>query len=328
MNEKTRAIVVSQFGGPEVLEWGEMELPSLGPTDVLVRHTAVGLNFIDVYHRTGLYPLELPFTPGVEAAGIIEAVGSNVDDLGLGERVAYTGNGPPGSYSEKRILPRTRLARLPDAIDDHTAAAIMLKGCTVEYLVTRTFPISAGDVVLLHAAAGGVGLIASQWLSALGARVIGTVGSKEKGELARANGCDEVIFYRVEDVADRVREMTDGRGVDVVYDSVGAATFEASIKSLRPRGMMVTFGNASGPVPPVSPLLLSQNGSLFLTRPGLAHYYNDPAEAAEGIAKLFDMVLSGKVTPHIGQKYPLSDVPEAHRDLENRQTVGSTVLAT
>ena len=328
MNEKTRAIVVSQFGGPEVLEWGEMELPSLGPTDVLVRHTAVGLNFIDVYHRTGLYPLELPFTPGVEAAGIIEAVGSNVDDLGLGERVAYTGNGPPGSYSEKRILPRTRLARLPDAIDDHTAAAIMLKGCTVEYLVTRTFPISAGDVVLLHAAAGGVGLIASQWLSALGARVIGTVGSKEKGELARANGCDEVIFYRVEDVADRVREMTDGRGVDVVYDSVGAATFEASIKSLRPRGMMVTFGNASGPVPPVPPLLLSQNGSLFLTRPGLAHYYNDPAEAAEGIAKLFDMVLSGKVTPHIGQKYPLSDVPEAHRDLENRQTVGSTVLAT
>ena len=328
MNEKTRAIVVSQFGGPEVLEWQESELPSLGPTDVLVRHTAVGLNFIDVYHRTGLYPLELPFTPGVEAAGIIEAVGSNVDDLGLGERVAYTGNGPPGSYSEKRILPRTRLARLPDAIDDHTAAAIMLKGCTVEYLVTRTFPISAGDVVLLHAAAGGVGLIASQWLSALGARVIGTVGSEEKGELARANGCDEVILYRVEDVADRVRKMTDGRGVDVVYDSVGAATFEASIKSLRPRGMMVTFGNASGPVPPVPPLLLSQNGSLFLTRPGLAHYYNDPAEAAEGIAKLFDMVLSGKVTPHIGQKYPLSDVPEAHRDLENRQTVGSTVLAT
>ena len=328
MNEKTRAIVVSQFGGPEVLEWQESELPSLGPTDVLVRHTAVGLNFIDVYHRTGLYPLELPFTPGVEAAGIIEAVGSNVDDLGLGERVAYTGNGPPGSYSEKRILPRTRLARLPDAIDDHTAAAIMLKGCTVEYLVTRTFPISAGDVVLLHAAAGGVGLIASQWLSALGARVIGTVGSEEKGELAQASGCDEVILYRVEDVADRVREMTDGRGVDVVYDSVGAATFEASIKSLRPRGMMVTFGNASGPVPPVPPLLLSQNGSLFLTRPGLAHYYNDPAEAAEGIAKLFDMVLSGKVTPHIGQKYPLSDVPEAHRDLENRQTVGSTVLAT
>ena len=328
MNEKTRAIVVSQFGGPEVLEWGEMELPSLGPTDVLVRHTAVGLNFIDVYHRTGLYPLELPFTPGTEAAGIIEAVGSNVDDLGLGERVAYTGNGPPGSYSEKRILPRTRLARLPDAIDDHTAAAIMLKGCTVEYLVTRTFPISAGDVVLLHAAAGGVGLIASQWLSALGARVIGTVGSEEKGELARASGCGEVILYRVEDVADRVRKMTDGRGVDVVYDSVGAATFEASIKSLRPRGMMVTFGNASGPVPPVPPLLLSQNGSLFLTRPGLAHYYNDPAEAAEGIAKLFDMVLSGKVTPHIGQKYPLSDVPEAHRDLENRQTVGSTVLAT
>ena len=328
MNEKTRAIVVSQFGGPEVLEWQESELPSLGPTDVLVRHTAVGLNFIDVYHRTGLYPLELPFTPGTEAAGIIEAVGSNVDDLGPGERVAYTGNGPPGSYSEKRILPRTRLARLPDAIDDHTAAAIMLKGCTVEYLVTRTFPISARDVVLLHAAAGGVGLIASQWLSALGARVIGTVGSEEKGELARARGCDEVILYRVEDVAARVREMTDGRGVDVVYDSVGAATFEASIKSLRPRGMMVTFGNASGPVPPVPPLLLSQNGSLFLTRPGLAHYYNDPAEAAEGIAKLFDMVLSGKVTPHIGQKYPLSDVPEAHRDLENRQTVGSTVLTT
>jgi len=328
MNENTRAIVVSQFGGPEVLEWQDSELPPLGPTDVLVRHTAVGLNFIDVYHRTGLYPLELPFTPGVEAAGIIEAVGSNIDDLGPGERVAYTGNGPPGSYSEKRILPRTRLARLPDAIDDHTAAAIMLKGCTVEYLVNRTFPISAGDVVLLHAAAGGVGLIASQWISALGARVIGTVGSEEKGELARASGCDEVILYRVEDVADRVRKMTDGRGVDVVYDSVGAATFEASIKSLRPRGMMVTFGNASGPVPPVPPLLLSQNGSLFLTRPVLAHHYTDPIEAAEGIAKLFDVVLSGKVTPLIGQEYPLSDVSKAHHDLENRQTVGSTVLAT
>ena len=204
----------------------------------------------------------------------------------------------------------------------------MLKGCTVEYLVNRTFPISDGDVVLLHAAAGGVGLIASQWLNALGARVIGTVGSEEKGELARTSGCDEVILYRVEDVADRVREMTDGRGVDVVYDSVGAATFEASIKSLRPRGMMVTFGNASGPVPPVPPLLLSQSGSLFLTRPVLAHHYTDPTEAAEGIAKLFDMVLSGKVTPLIGQEYSLSDVSKAHQDLEHRKTVGSTVLTT
>ena len=328
MNEKTRTIVVSQFGGPEALVWQENELPTLGPTDVLVRHTAVGLNFIDVYHRTGLYPLELPFTPGVEGAGIIEAVGSDVDDLGPGERVAYTGNGPPGSYSEKRVLPQTRLARLPDAIDDHTAAAIMLKGCTVEYLVNRTFPISTGDVVLLHAAAGGVGLIATQWLSALGAQVIGTVGSEEKAELAKASGCNEVILYRTEDVAERVQEITNGRGVDVVYDSVGAATFEASIKSLRPRGMMVTFGNASGPVPPVPPLLLSQKGSLFLTRPVLAHHYTDPTEAAEGIARLFDMVLSGKVTPLIGQEHPLSDVAKAHRDLEDRQTVGSTVLTT
>ena len=328
MSEKTRAIIVKRYGGPEVLTWQEIELPQLGPTDVLVHHTAVGLNFIDVYHRTGLYPLDLPFTPGVDGAGIVEAVGSDVDDLGTGDRVAYTGNGPPGSYSERRILPRTRLARLPDAIDDKTAAAIMLKGCTVEYLVRRTFPISAGDVVLLHAAAGGVGLIASQWLSALGARVIGTVGSEEKGELAQANGCDEVILYRVQDVAARVREITGGRGVDVVYDSVGAATFEASIGSLRPRGMMVTFGNASGPVPPMSPLLLSQNGSLFLTRPVLAHHYADPTEAANGIAALFDMVTSGQVTPHIGQEYPLPDVADAHRDLENRQTVGSTVLVT
>ena len=200
MSEKTRAIIVRRYGGPEVLKWQEIKLPQLGPTDVLVHHTAVGLNFIDVYHRTGLYPLDLPLTPGVDGAGIVEAVGSDVDDLGTGDRVAYTGNGPPGSYSERRILPRTRLARLPDAIDDKTAAAIMLKGCTVEYLVRRTFPISAGDVVLLHAAAGGVGLIASQWLSALGARVIGTVGSEEKGELAQANGCDEVILYRVQDV--------------------------------------------------------------------------------------------------------------------------------
>ena len=242
MSEKTRAIIVRRYGGPEVLKWQEIKLPQLGPTDVLVHHTAVGLNFIDVYHRTGLYPLDLPLTPGVDGAGIVEAVGSDVDDLGTGDRVAYTGNGPPGSYSERRILPRTRLARLPDAIDDKTAAAIMLKGCTVEYLVRRTFPISAGDVVLLHAAAGGVGLIASQWLSALGARVIGTVGSEEKGELAQANGCDEVILYRVQDVAARVREITGGRGVDVVYDSVGAATFEASNlwKRIRTRATYVS----------------------------------------------------------------------------------------
>jgi NADPH2:quinone reductase len=320
------AIVVSQLGGPEVLEWSHKDPGEPGPAEVLVRHTAVGLNFIDVYHRTGLYPMELPFTPGVEGAGVVEKVGEGVSDLGPGDHVAYTGNGPVGSYCEARVLPRQRLFKLPDTIPDDVAAAIMLKGCTVEYLVRRTYPVKGGDWVLLHAAAGGVGLLACQWLKAIGAHVIGTVGSEEKAELIKANGCDHAILYREEDVPSRVREITGGRGVDVVYDSVGQATFHGSLDSLRPRGMMVTFGNASGPVEPIAPLLLVQKGSLFLTRPTIGHYYATAEEAAEGVAALFDVVGSGRVKPHIGARYPLKDAAQAHRDLEARKTVGSTIL--
>lgn len=321
-------IVVNEHGGPEVLEWTQRDPGAPGDGEVLVRHTAVGLNFIDVYHRTGLYPLEPPFTPGVEAAGVVEAVGDGVEDLQPGDRVAYTGNGAVGSYCEGRVLPRTRLFKLPDAIDNDTAAAIMLKGCTVEYLVRRTYAVKSGDWVLLHAAAGGVGLIASQWLRSLGANVIGTVGSEDKAELAKANGCDHTILYRDEDVVERVRAITDGRGVDVAYDSVGAHTFHASIDCLRPRGMMVTFGNASGPVEPMSPLLLAQKGSLFLTRPRVGDYYATEADAAEGVAALFDVVSSGGVRPHIGGRYALADVADAQRDLEARKTVGSIILTT
>ena len=320
------AIVVRETGGPEVLEWTERDPGTPGPDQVLVRHTAVGLNFIDVYHRTGLYPAELPFTPGAEGAGVVEAVGEGVDDLAVGDRVAYTSNGPIGSYCEARVLPRWRLVKLPDAISDETAAAIMVKGCTVEYLVRRTYAVRPGDDVLLTAAAGGVGLIACQWLRALGANVIGTVGTPEKGELARENGCDHVILYRDEDIAERVAEITDGRGCAVAFDSVGKSTFEASLRSLRPRGTLVTFGNASGPVDPISPLVLSRNGSLFLTRPTLGHYYATPEETADGIGAVFDMIVSGQIRPHVGARYPLKDVAYAHRALEARETVGSTVL--
>jgi len=322
------AIVVRETGGPEVLEWTSLDPGEPGPDEVLVRHTAVGLNFIDVYHRTGLYPVEAPFTPGVEGAGVVEKVGEGVDDLEAGDRVAYTSNGPVGSYREGRVLKRSRLVELPPEIPDEVAAAIMVKGATVEYLVRRTYPVEAGETVLLTAAAGGVGLIACQWLRALGAEVIGTVGSEEKAELARENGCDHIILYREEDIADRVAEITDGRGCDVAYDSVGKSTFEASLDSLAPRGMMVTFGNASGPVEPVAPLDLTRRGSLFLTRPSLAHYYASREDVEEGLAALFDMIVSGDVTPHIGARYPLREAADAHRALENRETVGSTVLFT
>jgi NADPH2:quinone reductase len=320
------AIVVSQLGGPEVLEWVDQDPGTPGPGEVRIRHTAIGLNFIDVYHRTGLYPAELPFTPGAEGAGIVEAVGDDVDDLQIGARVAYTSNGPIGSYCEVRVMPRSRLVELPDDISDETAAAMMLKGCTVEYLVRRTYAVQAGDNVLLTAAAGGVGLIACQWLSALGANVIGTVGSPEKGELAKANGCNHVILYREENISERVAEITDGEGCQVAYDSVGASTFEASLHSLSRRGMLVTFGNASGPVEPISPLVLAKHRSLFLTRPRLGDYYAAPEETADGIQALFDMVRHGKVRPHIGVRYSLHEVAAAHRALEARETVGSTVL--
>lgn len=320
------AIVVRETGGPEVLQWDTMDPGEPGPDEVLVRHTAVGLNFIDVYHRTGLYPLELPFTPGVEGAGVVEAVGNGVDDLAVGDRVAYTSNGPVGSYREGRVLKRSRLVKLPDGISDETAAAVMVKGATAEYLVRRTYAVQEGDYVLLTAAAGGVGLVACQWLRALGAVVIGTVGSEEKAELAKANGCAHTILYRTEDIAERVREITDGRGCAVAYDSVGKSTFEASLDSLARRGMMVSFGNASGPVDPVAPLTLTRKGSLFLTRPTVAHYYGTREETEEGLGALFDMIVQGHIQPHIGARVPLRDVGDAHRALENRETVGSTVL--
>ena len=320
------AIVVSRLGGPEVLEWKKSDPGKPGPNEALVRHTAVGLNFIDVYHRTGLYPLQLPFTPGVEAAGVVEAVGLGVSELRAGDRVAYLQASPPGSYREARVLGVEKLFKLPKGIDDETGAAIMLKGCTVEYLVRRTFPVKKGDWTLVHAAAGGVGLLLCQWLHALGAQVIGTVGSEEKAELVKENGCDHAVLYRSEDVAARVKQITGGRGVDVAYDSVGKDTFQGSLDSLRPRGMLVSFGNASGPVDPVQPLILSQKGSLFLTRPTIGHYYRNREESAEGVGALFDVVSSGKVKPHVGARYPLKDAAEAHRALEARQTVGSTVL--
>lgn len=320
------AILVRRTGGPEVLEWGRRDPGTPGPGEVLVRHTAVGLNFIDVYHRTGLYPQPLPFTPGADGVGVVEALGPGVTDLSGGDRVAYTSNGPIGSYCEARVLPRSRLVRVPDDLDDDTVASILVKGCTAEYLVRRTYPVKAGDRVLLHAAAGGVGLLVVQWLKALGAEVIGTVGSEEKAQMVRAHGCDHVILYEQEEVAPRVREITGGRGVDVVYDSVGTSTFHGSLDSLRPRGMMVSFGNASGPPPEISPLLLSKKGSLYLTRPTVAHYYSDPGEVEEGFAALFEVVASGRVRPYIGARIPLREAAEAHRRLEARETVGSTVL--
>lgn len=320
------AIVVTDYGPPEVLRWAQTEVREPGPGELLVRHTAVGLNFIDVYHRTGLYPLALPFTPGVEGAGVVIAIGEGVSGFAEGDRVAYTGNGPVGSYAEERVLPSARLVRLPAYVDDLTAAAVMLKGCTVEYLVRRAFAVQPGHRVLLHAAAGGVGLIACQWLQALGATVIGTVGSEEKAELAKAHGCRHAILYRDEDVAARVAEVTDGRGVHVAYDGVGAATFHATLESLASRGVFVSFGNASGPPPPIAPGQLAQRGSLFLTRPRLAHYYATPEDAAEGFAALFQIIESRQVTPHIGAQFPLREAAAAHRELEARSTVGSTVL--
>ena len=320
------AIVVSEHGEPEVLRWAERDPGEPGPGEALVRHTAVGLNFIDVYHRTGLYPQTPPFTPGVEGAGVVEAVGEGVENVAVGDRVAYTSNGPIGAYCEARIIDAWRLVHLPDDIADDQAAALMVKGCTVEYLVRRTCPVREGDVVLLTAAAGGVGLVACQWLRALGAVVIGTVGTEEKAELARAHGCDHTILYRDEDITRRVREITDGAMCRVAFDSVGASTFQPCLESLAPRGMMVTFGNASGPVDPVSPLALARQGSVFLTRPRLADHYATPEETAEGIGALFAMVTSGKIVPYIGARRPLAEAAAAHRALEARETTGSTVL--
>ncbi|BDG10859.1 quinone oxidoreductase family protein [Anaeromyxobacter paludicola] len=321
----SRAIRFHQTGGPEVLTLEEVEVGEPGPGQARVRHQAIGVNFVDTYHRTGLYTLPLPAGLGVEGAGVVEAVGPGVAHVRAGDRVAYQG-GPPGSYSERRVLPADRLVKLPDAVSFEDAAALMLKGLTVEMLVRRVHAVKPGETVLWHAAAGGVGLIACQWLKAIGARVIGTVGSDEKAALARAHGCDEVVVYTREDFPARVKALTGGAGVPVVYDSVGKATFDGSLDCLAPRGMMVSFGNASGPVPPVSPLTLGVKGSLFLTRPSVMAYTADRGELEQAAAALFALVAAKKIAAEIGRRYPLAEAAQAHRDLEGRRTTGSVLL--
>jgi NADPH2:quinone reductase len=322
----TKAIRIHGYGGPEAMRWEEINVGEPGAGQIRLRHHAVGLNFIDVYHRTGLYPLPtLPSSIGLEAAGVVEAVGEGVADLKVGDRVAYA-SPPPGAYAEVRLMPADRVVVLPNTIDDRTAAAMMLKGMTAQYLLRRTYRVQPGDAVLLHAAAGGVGLIAGQWANHLGATVIGTVGSDEKGALARAHGCHHVINYNRENFVERVKEITGGEGVAVVYDSVGKDVFMASLDCLRPMGMLVTFGNASGPVPAIEPLVLSAKGSLFLTRPTLMNYTAKRADLLASAADLFAVVASGAVKIEINQSYPLAEAAQAHRDLEARKTTGSTVL--
>ena len=319
------AIRVHETGGPEVLRWEAIEVGEPGPGEVRLRHLAVGLNFIDVYHRTGLYPLPLPFVPGLEAAGVVEAVGDTVEGIEVGDRVAY-GAGPLGAYSEARLMPADKLVRIPSGVDDRSAAAMMLQGMTVEYLLRRTYRVRAGDTIVIHAAAGGVGLIACQWARHLGATVIGTVGNDEKAELARAHGCDHPVVYTRESFVDRVKELTGGRGVPVVYDSVGRDTFLDSLECLAPRGLMVSFGQSSGSVAPIDPGLLSAKGSLFLTRPTLMSYVATRGELESAAAALFEVVAGGHVKVEVRRTFPLAEAAEAHRALEGRQTTGSTVL--
>lgn len=322
----THAIRIHHYGGPEVLRWEEVAVGDPGPGELRIRHGAIGLNYIDVYHRTGLYPLPaLPWTLGMEGAGRVEAVGPGVTEFKVGDRVAYA-SPPVGAYAEVRLMPADRVVALPDTIDERTAAAMLLQGMTAQYLLRRSYRVQAGDAILLHAAAGGVGLIASQWARHLGATVIGTVGSEAKAALARAHGCDHVIDYRRENIVERVREITGGAGVAVVYDSVGKDTFMDSLDCLQPLGMMVSFGNASGPVPAFEPGLLAAKGSLFFTRPSLMHYTARRADLLASAAELFAVVTSGAVQIEVNQTYPLAETAQAHRDLEARQTTGSTVL--
>ncbi len=319
------AIRFHQTGGPEVLVWEEIAVTEPGPGEARIRHEAVGLNFIDVYHRSGLYPVPLPSGLGLEGAGVVEAVGEGVSDLVPGDRVAYAG-GPLGAYGEVRCLPAHRLVKLPEAISFQQGAAMMLQGLTAQYLLRRTYKVQAGDTILIHAAAGGVGLMVCQWAKALGATVIGTVGSSAKAELALAHGCDHAIVYGREDFAARVREITGGAWVPVVYDSVGRDTFAGSLDCLAPLGLMVSFGSSSGPVPPFDLALLTQKGSLFLTRPTLMTYTAKRDDLVAMAAELFQVVIGGKVKIEVRQSYALKDAAVAHQDLEARKTTGSTVL--
>ncbi|MFD2646295.1 quinone oxidoreductase family protein [Devosia albogilva] len=320
----TKAVVIHEIGGPEVLRYEDRPVGAPGPGEVRVRHTAIGLNFIDTYQRTGLYPMQTPFVGGNEGAGVVTAVGPDVTEFRVGDRVAYQGT--PGAYAEERIAPAQRMVRVPDGISDEIAAAIMLKGLTAYYLLFKTWAVQPGETLLWHAAAGGTGLIATQWAKALGATVIGTAGSADKVALARAHGCDHVINYREEDFAERVKEITGGRGVDVVYDGVGKATFDKSLDCLRPRGLMVSFGNASGVVSIPDLTVLARKGSLFVTRPTSNAYLGRREDLLEGAEALFKAVLDGSIKVEIGRTFRLSDVAAAHRALEGRETTGSVVL--
>ncbi len=321
----TKAIRIHQTGGPEVLQWEDIEVGDPGAGQVRLRQTACGLNYIDVYGRSGMYPLgDLPAVIGMEGVGVVDAIGDGVSGLAAGDRVAYPMT--LGSYAEARLIAADKLVKLPDSIADETAAAMMLKGLTAHYLLFRTYPVKAGDSILVYAAAGGVGLILCQWANLLGANVIGCVGSDEKAELARANGCHHTILYRDEDIPTRVREITGGKGVAAAYDSIGKATFNASLDSLQPFGVLATYGNASGPVEPFSPLILAGKGSLYVTRPTLATHVSTRELLDEGANRLIDVVGSGKVVINVNQTLPLSACAEAHRQLEARETTGSTVL--
>lgn len=318
------AVRIHEVGGPENLQWEEVEVGDPGPGQVRVRNTAVGLNFVDTYQRSGLYPMPLPFTLGSEGAGVVEAVGKKVKDLKVGDRVAYSG--PLGAYAEVLLRPADRMVKIPAGIDDKTAAAMMLKGLTAQYLVRRTYRIKKGDTIIMHAAAGGVGLILCQWAKALGATVIGTVGSDDKVALAKKAGCKHVIVTSKENFVDRVKAITKGKGVPVVYDGVGKDTFMGSLDCLRPLGMMVSFGNASGAVPPFNAGILAQKGSLFLTRPTLNIYAAAREDLVKMARELFAIVKSGKVKISVNQTYPLREAAQAQSDLESRKTTGSTVL--
>ena len=324
MRIMTKAIRFHEFGGADVLRWEEVEVAAPGPGEALIRHEAIGVNFVDMYQRSGLYPLPLPTIAGNEGAGVVEAVGEGVTLVKPGDRVVYAGRS--GAYSEFRTIPADRLCPLPDELTFEQGAAMMLKGLTVQYLIRRTYRVQQGDTVLFHAAAGGVGGIACQWLKGIGARVVGTAGSAEKCELALQNGADVCLNYRTEDIVARVRELTEGKGVPVVYDSVGKDTFEISLKCLRPFGLLVSFGNASGPVPPVELGVLAQHGSLYLTRPTLATHIAERADLLAMAEDLFATVRSGTVRIAISQRYQLRDAAQAHRDLEARKTTGSGIL--
>ena len=322
---KTNAIRIYEYGGPEVLRYEEMELDTPGEGEAQVRHTAIGLNFIDTYHRTGLYPMEFPAGLGTEAAGVVEAVGPGVSDLAPGDRVVFTGM-PPGTYAGARNYPAEKLAPIPDGVTDEQAAAVFLKGLTAWYLLRRSYPVQSGDTVLLYAAAGGVGSLLSQWAKHLGVSVIGVVSTDEKAAMAKANGCDHIVMADNEDIAGAVRALTGGEGVAAVYDSIGKDTFMTSLDCLRPHGVMVTFGNASGPVDPFAPAELAKRHSLYVTRPVLFDFIATRRDLLGAAEELFEVIGAGIVSISVNQRYALEDAAQAHIDLESRKTTGSTVL--